>query len=170
MLNIFIAKSSVGNQNKKASVLYLLKEATSKDTQLKTQMVLSLQDDESKNTESIWSESSFFGDQRAELTILKANFPENTLLLVNQSTLSVVKGGEKAMYLDFVIIGELMPAANIDPKIDLDEYECKENAVILYVRVYNTSTGLYGGLVEKLAFITLRGDAKERFMNYGYSK
>ena len=170
MLNLFIAKSSVGNQNKKDSVLYLLKEATSKDAQLKTQMVLSLQDDEPKNTERIWSESSFFGDQRAELTILKANFPENTLLLVNQSTLSVVKGGEKAMYLDFVIIGELMPAANIDPKIDLDEYECKENAVILYVRVYNTSTGLYGGLVEKLAFITLRGDAKERFMNYGYSK
>ena len=84
--------------------------------------------------------------------------------------MSVVKGGEKAIYLDFVIIGELMPTANIDPKIDLDEYECKENEVILYVPVYNTVTGLYGRLVEKLAFITLRGDAKERFMSYGYSK
>ena len=170
MLNLFIAKSSVGNQNKKDSVLYLLKEATSKDAQLKTQMVLSLQDDESKNTERIWSESSFIGDQRAELTILKANFPKNTLVLVNQGTVSLVKGGEKAIYLDFVIIGQLMPAANIDPKIDLDNYECKENEVILYIPVYNTATGLYGGLVKKLAYITLRGDAKEKFMSYGYSK
>ena len=170
MLNLFIAKSSVGNQNKKASVLYLLKEATIKDAQLKTQMVLSLQDDESKNTERIWSESSFIGDQRAELTILKGNFPKNTLILVNQGTVSLVKGGEKAIYLDFVIIGQLMLAANIDPKIDLDNYECKENEVILYVPVYDTATGLYGGLVKKLAYITLRGDAKEKFMSYGYSK
>ena len=65
-LNVFIAKSSVvGNQNKKASVLYLFKEASSKDAQLKTQMVLSLQDDESKGTENIWREKGFFGDQRA---------------------------------------------------------------------------------------------------------
>ena len=170
MLNLFIAKSSVGNQNKKDSVLYLLKEATSKDAQLKTQMVLSLQDDESKTTEKIWSERSFFGDQRAELTILKDNFPENTLALVNQGTVSLVKGGEKAIYLDFVIFGQLMAAANNDPKIDLDHYELKENGVILYVPVYNTATELYGGLVKKLAYITLSGDAKERFMSSSYSK
>ena len=47
----------------------------------------------------------FFGDQRAELTILKANFPENTLVYVNQGTVSLVKGGEKAISLDFVVVG-----------------------------------------------------------------
>ena len=36
--SFFIAKSHVGNQIKKASVLLLSKEATSKDQQLKTQM------------------------------------------------------------------------------------------------------------------------------------
>ena len=46
-------------------------------------MVISEQDDESKSTEKIWCESGFFGDQRTELTILKANFPENTLVYVN---------------------------------------------------------------------------------------
>ena len=102
-LNVFIAK--VGNQNKKASVLFLSKEAYSKDAQLKTQMVLSVQDDESKSTENIWKENGFFGDQRAELTILKANFPENTLVYVNQGTVSLVKGGEKAISLDFVVVG-----------------------------------------------------------------
>ena len=133
-------------------------------------MVLSLQDDESKGTKNIWSESGFFGDQRAELTILKANFPENTLVYVNQGTLSLVKGGEKAIYLDFIILGQIMPAANADPNIDLDNYDYKQNEVMLYVLVYNISTRLYGGLTKKSAYISLSGDSKERFWSYGFCK
>ena len=38
-------------------------------------MIISLNDDESKGSERIWLESGFFGDQRAELIILKGNFP-----------------------------------------------------------------------------------------------
>ena len=56
----FIAKFSVGNQNKKVSTLYLSKEANSKDLQLKSQMILSLTDDESKGSENIWKEFGFF--------------------------------------------------------------------------------------------------------------
>ena len=170
-MNVFIAKSSVvGNQNKKASVFYLSKEANRMDAQLKTQMFLSLQDDILKSTENIWKEYGFFGDQRAELTILKANFPENILVYVNQGTVSLVKGGEKAIYLDFVVVGQIMSAANADPSIDLDKYDYKVNEVMLYVPVHNTATGLYGGLKKKLAYITLRGDPKERFWSYGFSK
>ena len=40
--SLFIAKSHVGNQNKKASIPLLSKEATSKDQELKTQMLISL--------------------------------------------------------------------------------------------------------------------------------
>ena len=67
-------------------------------------MALSLQDDESKGTEKIWQENGFFGDQRAESTILKANFPENNLVYVNYGTVSLVKGGDKAIYLDFIVL------------------------------------------------------------------
>ena len=74
---------SVGNQNKKVSMMFLSKEATSKDTQLKTQMFLSLADDESKGSEKVWRKFGFFGDQRAELTIMKANFPENFFVYIN---------------------------------------------------------------------------------------
>ena len=100
-------------------------------------MVLSLQDDESKGTENIWKENGFFGDQRAELTILKANFPENTLVYINQGTVSLVKGGDKAIYLYFAVVGQIMLAANVDPKIDFDKYEYKANEVMLYVPVYS---------------------------------
>ena len=72
-------------------MLYLSKEATSKDHQLKTQMIVSLSDDESKGSKRIWLESGFFGDQRAELTILKANFPEKSLCYVNHLSREVKK-------------------------------------------------------------------------------
>ena len=151
-------------------MLYLSKEATDKDHQLKTQMIVSFQDDESKGSEKTWVENVFFGDQRAELTILQANFPENSLCYVNQGTVSLVKGGEQALYLDFVDLGQLIPAANANPEIDLDTDVFEENEVIMYCPVYNKSTGLYGGVTKNLGYITLRGDDKERFYWYGYNK
>ena len=149
---------------------YLSKKATNKDVQLKSQMVMTFQDDESKGSEKIWLETGFFGDQRAEFTILKGNFPENSFCYVNQGSLSLVKGGEKAIYLDFVILDQLMPAANTNPAINLDTHVLKENEVIMYCLMYNKSTGLYGGLIGKLGYITLRGDDRARFYSYGYNK
>ena len=84
--------------------------------------------------------------------------------------MSLFKGGEKALYCDFVVLVQTMPLANIDPLINLDTYEPKDNEVVIYVPIYNTVTGLYYGLSKKLGLITLRGDAQERFFSYGYSK
>ena len=61
-LKPFIVKSGVGNQNKKASLMLLLKEATNKDIQLKTQLPMSFTGDDSKGSERIWIDSGFFGD------------------------------------------------------------------------------------------------------------
>ena len=94
-------------------MLYLSKEATSKDQQFITQIMLSFQDDESKCSEKIWQESDFFGYQRAELTIAKANFPENILCCIYQGAVALVKGGEKALYLDFIVLDQLMLVENI---------------------------------------------------------
>ena len=111
-----------------------------------------------------------FGKQRVDLTIQKPNFPEMTLTYVNQVHVSLVKGGEKAIYCDFVILGQIMHLANIDPLINLDTYEPKNKETVIYVPLYNTVTGLCHGLTKKLGLITLRGDAQERFYSYGYSK
>ena len=103
------------------------------------------------------------------MAITKPNFPENTLVYVNQGSISTVNGGH-AIYLEFVIIGQLMPIANPDPKLDLEKHEFKDHEALLFVPVYNTVTGMYSGLTKKLAHITLRGDVNERFDSYGYSK
>ena len=55
-----------------------------------------------------------------------------------------------------------MPAANVNPEIDLDSYVLKKNEVIMYYSVYNKSTGMYGGLTRKLGYITLQGDDRGR--------
>ena len=161
----------MASQNKRASLMLLSKEANTKDTQLKSQLLLSFKDDDqSKGSENIWLQPGFFGEQRADLTIQKPNFPEITLTYVNQTHVSLVKGGEKAIYCDYVILAQIMPLANIDPLINLDTYEPKDDEVVIYVPMYNTVTGLYHGLTKKLGKITLRGDAQKRFFSYGYSK
>ena len=105
--------------------MFLSKEVTSKDQQLKTQMALSFEDDGSKNTENVWQESGSFDDYQNDLTIPKANFPENTLCYVNQGSVSLVKGGGQAIYLEFVVCGQLMPVTNPDPLINLETHVFK---------------------------------------------
>ena len=98
------------------------KEASNKDEQLKTQMLVSFEDDDSKNSENVWLESGFFDDRGSDLAIEKANFPENTLCYVNQGTVLFVKSGEKAIYLEFVVIGQVMAVANADPYVNLETH------------------------------------------------
>ena len=72
--------SGVASQNKHASLMLLSKKANTKDTQLKSQLLLSFKDDEhSKGSENIWLQPGFFDEQRADLTIQKANFPDKDL-------------------------------------------------------------------------------------------
>ena len=84
---------------------------------------------------------------------------------MNQGSVSLVKGSGQAIYLEFVVIGQLMPVANPDPSINLETHVFKEDEALLYVPVYNKATGMYSGLTKKLAHITLRGDANERFFS-----
>ena len=80
--------------------MYLNKEATNKDQSLKMQLLYSADKKQTSETELIWKQNGFFGDQNGEFTINKANFPENTLAHANQSTISTINEGEYAIYLD----------------------------------------------------------------------
>ena len=168
--NFFIVKSGVGKQNKNASLMLSTRETTNKDTQLKTQLLMSYADDDSKGSKRAWPQFGYFGDLLAELTILKASFPENCLIYINQATVSLVKGGEKAVHCDYVIIAQIMLIANVDPSINLDIYVPKKNEVAIYCPLYNTLTGLHRGITKKLGQIILRGDAREHFFSYGFNK
>ena len=69
-----------------------------------------------------------------------------------------------------MICGHIMPTANPDPSINLDTHKFEENQVLIYVPVYNKSTGLYGGLKKMLGQITLGGDESKRYFSFTQRK
>ena len=92
-----------------------------------------------------------FDDHRSDLTIPKVNFPGNTLCYVNQRSVSLVKGGGQAVYLEFVVNGQLMPVANPNPSVNLETHVFQDNEALLYVPIYNKATGMYGGVTKKIS-------------------
>ena len=135
-------------------MMFLSKEAYNKDVTLKTQIMVSLKDDKAESfSECVWIEQGFFKGQRTDLTIIKANVLENTLVYVKQGSISPVKNGY-AIYLDFVIMALIVPLANTPPGINLVTHEFKDNETLLFVPLYNTENGLYRRLPKKLARIT----------------
>ena len=141
--------------------MYLSKEATNKDQTLKMQMLLSSNDKDTTNTKKIWSRNGFFGDQKGKFTIYKANFPENTPICCNQGSILTLKVGDYTFYLNYVVLGQIVPARN-SPK-NIENYVYQENEVKLYMPVYNTETGHFKGVRNWLAFIIVRGDKDETF-------
>ena len=131
-------------------MLFLSKEASNKDVNLKTQMMIAMKEDKAENsTERIWKENEFFKDQRTNLTIGKPNFPENTLVYINNGSILAVKSVHP-MYLEFVILAQILPMANPPPCIDLDKHDYKDHEILIYTPLYSTENGLYRGLTKKL--------------------
>ena len=48
--------------------MYLSKEATEKDRQMKMQMLMTIENSDSSASECIWLTNGFFGDQRSDVT------------------------------------------------------------------------------------------------------
>ena len=143
--------------------MFLSKEASNKDERLKMEMmVASMGKSREKSTERVWKENGFFGDQRADLTIKKANFLVNTLVYVNNGSANPVKGGH-AIYLEYVILAQILPVANPPSNIDLNNDKYLDNEVLIFTPLCNTENGLYRGLRKRLANIILRGDLNETF-------
>ena len=70
---------------------------------MKMKLLLLSDDKPSLVTELIWNQNGFFSDQKGELTLNKVNFPYSTLIYENQGSILTFKGGEHAIYLDYVI-------------------------------------------------------------------
>ena len=124
-------------------MMFLSKEATDKDQSLKMQVMLSLDKDDSSNSEKIWKKNNFFWDQNANFTTKRPNL-ENTLVYCNQGTISTLKTEDHAIYLAYVILGQIIPANNSPP--DLDNYVLEENEVRLHVPLYNNEQWKWVGI------------------------
>ena len=142
------------------------KEVSEGDNRMKMQLYVSKGN--LKTTEKLFPQDGYFGDQRSDLTLVKANFLENLLVYVNQASLSSLKNDEEAIYTVNVAFAQLLPLIN--SPADIEKYECQENEVKLLCPVYNTDTGRFLGLEKRLAVISIRGDSDEHFLSYGYAQ
>ena len=113
---------------------------------MKMQMLMAIDNNkQSLASESIWVSNGFFGNQRSDLTLSKENFPENTLIYLNQGVITDLKAGDCTIYLDYVVITQILPASTCPPDIG-SGYEFKENQVLMLVPLYNTENGHFRGL------------------------
>ena len=87
--------------------------------------------------------------------------------IVTRETAWTLKAGDYAIYLDYVISGQLILANNCS---DLDNYKLKENKVMLYVLLHNTENRYFRGVKKWLAYIMVRGDSDEIFFLYCHEK
>ena len=71
-------------------------------------------------------------------------------ILLLKKLISTLKAGDYAIYLDYVILGQLILANNCP--------------------LYNTKNGYFRGVKKWLAYIMIRGDSDETFSLYGYDK
>ena len=81
-------------------MMFLSKEATEKDRTLKTQMILTTENQNEKvSNEAIWRKNGYFSDEKSDFNISDKDFPEDCLIYTNQGYISTVKGGELATYI-----------------------------------------------------------------------
>ena len=147
------------------NLLLMEKEMSEGDKNLKMKMYFSEESSLKRNNESLWPKDGFFNEQRSELNLSKANFPENTLVYVNQARISTVKAGEQAIYMTNVILAQILPYANCP---NLDTYKLKDDEVLLMCPVYDKDTSTFKGIETRVALIIVRGDENECFLSYGY--
>ena len=139
---------------------------TEGDKRLKMQLFYSNNDQNTQATEILWSENGFFSKQRSDLTLSKADFPENTLVYINQASYSKMKDGDEAIYTINVVLAQILPLAN-NPE-NLNEYICKDNEVKILCPIYDVETATFRGLEQRLALIVVRGNKDECFLSHGY--
>ena len=57
---------------------------------------------------------------------------------------STFKSGENAIYLDYVVLGQIIPVRNSPP--DIENYESGKNEVKLIMPDYDTTNGHFKGV------------------------
>ena len=100
----------------------------------------------------LWPQYSHFKQQCCEFFLQKSNYPEMTLMYVNQATLSY-KNDHRIYYGNTYIWGQVIPLADLP--VDFGLYELKPNEARILRPKYDLTSGQFLGLVETLGYLTV---------------
>ena len=84
------------------------------------------------------------------------------MVYINNGSVTPVKGGH-VIYLEYVILTQILPVANPPPEVDLDNHKYLDNEVLIFTPLYNAENGFYRGLKKKLGNSILRVNLNDFF-------
>ena len=113
----------------------------------------------------LWSDYGYFKTLSCDFPVERSNVTELAILYINQVYFTN-KHGKKIYYYDLFVIGQATPMLN-SPE-DLENYVPEENEVKILKLKYDVVSGQFLGLVETLAYLTIRGDERVCFFGHGY--
>ena len=134
----------------------LTKELNKKDRNLKSQFLITSNNEDKVPRECILLENGFYKDVKSDFT----------LIYINKAQLTFKQN--PIIYSNYFIIVQIIPLLN--PPQDLENYLCKESEVKIYLPLHDTSNGSFKGIKQTLAHIVLRDNKEETFFTYGYSR
>ena len=105
---------------------------------------------------------SIFNSNHVTSTWKKENYPEKSVIYLNQGYLRV-KDNKKMYYMDFHILGQIKKCIN--PPEDIQNYVCKEIEVKMYRPRYDPVSCQFLDLYESLGVIVVKGDYSEHFLD-----
>ena len=165
MIYLLLAETKANRLKNPANLLLMEKEVSEGDRNLKMKMYFSENLKRHSTVNNLWKEYGFFGERANDLSLSKADLPENTLFYINQGTSSVVKSGDQAIYITNVLLAQILPYENSP---DIETYKLKDDEVLLTCPVYDKDTASFRGLETRVALIMVRGDENELFLSYGF--
>ena len=104
----------------------------------------------------LWSDYEYFKSLSCDFPVEKSNEPELATLYINQAYFK-----KKIYYHDLFVVGQATPMLN--PPEDLENYVPEEDKVKILRPKYDVLSGQFLGLVETLAYLTVRGDKRVCF-------
>ena len=136
-LAFFIILAAIQPCQPKPNLLYISKEISEGDKRMNTQLYLIIIQTKTllRNYLPIMV---FFGEETSDLTLEKANYPENLLVYIYQASISPLKNNEEVIYVVDVSLAQLLPLVNSPP--DIENYVCQKNEVKLLCSMYDTET------------------------------
>ena len=137
------------------------------EKKIQATIIASKFDDDSGQVSSssrIWQQYGYFNQQPSDFNMKKNNYPENSIIYINQGYLTI-KNSKKMYYGDHFIIGQIIEAIN--PPENIAKYVCKDREVKYYRPRYDGNTSQFLGLYETIAYLVVSGDDDEHFLNYG---
>ena len=150
--------SSRVNSKKKANLMSLSREFSDSEKSMRSKYtVASMEVDGEKHPcEKVWKNNGYFGEVKTDF-VLHEDFPENSLIYLNQAYISS-KDGEPVIYCDYVVLGQLLILKNPEAKEPINSSYVK-----LYSPSYDREQGRFLGIKETLAYIMIRGYEDETF-------